>query len=410
LSKIWIFNFTDPPPQISSDHSRRHEFLAHHLSSSGHDIHWILDSFSHSSKTHLKPSYEESNLDLGVTMIRSMGYKKNISIRRLFHNHFLSMSSLYIFIKKIINEGKPNKVLVSFPPMEVSFALVIICKLFGISIIVDYRDLHPDIFPIIATNKILKLIITLFIKPYSLMVGWSLRNATRVCTTSPDVSHYLFKKYSLKKLPLSFYHCFKAIPKKSSDLKLGPIAYMIMNYKKTFSNPRIFSYCGTLSKRLDLLNFIQVFKNIPDKSNILFICGSGDMLDTLKQESKGQRNIIIKEHLSREEVFQIYDISDYGILPYPEELDFQLAPPTKFAEILHHNLSIISSKSTFVHRHFSEEINAKFYKFGNYASLYSIIDGIIHQTNFVINDVNYNLYKQHFDISKLEKMVKEIQK
>lgn len=409
MSKIWIFNFTDPPPQYSSNHKRRHESLAYELLHLGNDVHWILDSFSHAHKAHFKLPTKESNIEIDTTLVRSIGYKKNISLRRIIHNYFLSISSVYIFFKKMISEGRPNKVLVSFPPIEVSFALVLICKLFGISIVLDYRDLHPDIFPMTARSKISKSIISLFIFPYTLMVRWSLRNASKVFTTSPGTSNYLFNKYRLKIVPSSYYHYFQSELLETSDTKLNPIKDTIINYKKDFSNSRIFSYCGTLSRRLDLLNFIEVFKDIDDKSNILFICGSGDMFNILKQASKGQKNIFVKEQISREDVSDIYKISDFGILPYPADLDFQLAPPTKLAEILYHNLSIISSESTYVQKYFSKKINAKFYKFDNYTSLFSVIDKMSHD-KFVNKNANHNLYNQHFNIDQLETMVEEILK
>ena len=133
------------------------------------------------------------------------------------------------------------------------------------------------------------------------------------------------------------------------------------------------------------------------------------MFNILKQASEGQKNIFVKEQISREEVSDIYKISDFGILPYPADLDFQLAPPTKLAEILYHNLSIISSESTYVQKYFSKKINAKFYKFDNYTSLFSVIDKMSHD-KFVNKNANHNLYNQHFNIDQLETMVEEILK
>ena len=77
MSKIWIFNFTDPPPQYSSNHKRRHESLAYELLHLGNDVHWILDSFSHAHKAHFKLPTKESNIEIDTTLVRSIGYKKN---------------------------------------------------------------------------------------------------------------------------------------------------------------------------------------------------------------------------------------------------------------------------------------------------------------------------------------------
>ncbi|MDB9967906.1 hypothetical protein OAE17_04410 [Gammaproteobacteria bacterium] len=402
--KLWIFNFTDPPPQKSNLQKRRHEAVAFKLMHLGHNVHWVLDSFSHTKKTYISKEDVLVESGLSVTVIPSLGYKKNISLKRILHNIFLAIVSSYTLLKKIYINGKPDKVLVSFPSIEVSFALSLICRALNIPFYIDFRDLHPEVFLTIKKNKLLRFLIFLFIIPYSFMVKIILRNAHRVFTTSPSVSKYLQKKYKLKNTPNSFFHCFEG-----SDIhKDGDSALVkkIQNYKTQCVNPIIFSYCGTLSTRLDLITFVRAFKALEDKSNILCICGSGDMLNMLLQEAHGHENIFINSEISRQEVSRIYKISNFGILPYPEALDFQLAPPTKLSEMLFYDLTIISSESTYLQRNLLSEVNSVFYKFANLESLSLSIQDV--SNKIFKSEVNHLCYKKYFSSQELDKMTEEI--
>ena len=58
---------------------------------------------------------------------------------------------------------------------------------------------------------------------------------------------------------------------------------------------------------------------------------------------------------------------------YPPDIDFQLAPPTKLSEMLSHNLKIICSENTYVHKNLKDKITSYYYKFNDFNSLIEVI-------------------------------------
>ena len=369
--KIWFINFTDPIPSSKNKILRRHESLAINLANQGHNITWITDTFSHTKKAHI--SNESMHSSMNIMQLNSLGYKKNISVKRILHNILLSFSA-FALILKTSKSSRPDMIFASFPPIETSFVLSIITKLYGVSFLIDFRDLHPEVFRDVFKGKFMKAFSTLILFPYRFMVFVTLKLSHKVFTTSPGVSHFLKSKYRLKKLPSSYYHWYKG----NDDLENKQINHdffvqKIRDYIDRFEKPIIFTYCGVLSNRLDLTNFVKVFQSIKDNSKVLVLCGSGDQLEIIKKEASLQKNIFISPHVSREEVSELYSLSDYGILPYPPAIDFCLAPPTKLSELLYHNLKIICSRDTYIFQNYANKIDCDYYKFNNFNSLREIV-------------------------------------
>ena len=104
------------------------------------------------------------------------------------------------------------------------------------------------------------------------------------------------------------------------------------------------------------MNLVKAFKRLEDSSKILVLCGSGDQLEEIKQQASSCKNIFVAPNIPREGVSAIYNLSDYGLLPHPPDIDFQLAPPTKLSEMLSHNLKIICSENTYVHKNLKDKM------------------------------------------------------
>ena len=370
MKKIWFFNFTDPLPSTNNKFLRRHESLALDLSNKGYDVTWVTDTFSHTQKIHFVG--DSFHPRLKIIKLSSIGYSRNISLRRILHNIFLSISVFSLMIRTP-KRLKPEIAMISFPPIEPSFVLGILSKIFGIKFLIDFRDLHPDIFYNVFKSILMKALMSIALIPYRLMVFCILHLSNQTFTTSPDVSNFLKHKYRLKQLPKSFYHWYKSENNLQENHNDQSFQLKIKEYIYSVSDPVVLSYCGALSRRLDFMNLVKAFKRLEDSSKILVLCGSGDQLEEIKQQASSCKNIFVAPNIPREGVSAIYNLSDYGLLPYPPDIDFQLAPPTKLSEMLSHNLKIICSENTYVHKNLKDKITSYYYKFNDFNSLIEVI-------------------------------------
>ena len=93
----------------------------------------------------MKLKQEKLSNNLFVRLLETKEYKKNISIKR-FISHFFIANTLKKEINDLQNLNSPDIIYASYPTIELPYELVKFENEKNIPIIVDVRDLWPDIF------------------------------------------------------------------------------------------------------------------------------------------------------------------------------------------------------------------------------------------------------------------------
>ena len=141
---VWILQTGEP---LNCDGNQLRPMRAINLSnalvSKGHKVEIISTRFFHQKKRFRKNIKNNNLKGIKETLIYSPGYKSNISFKRLFDHHILSFNLLINLLK---SKEKPDIMFVGFPPIE--WSLISICYSFfkSIPIIIDVKDLCPEIF------------------------------------------------------------------------------------------------------------------------------------------------------------------------------------------------------------------------------------------------------------------------
>ena len=145
--RIWLVQRAESTPHDENGDRRllRTGILADILQSQGHEVIWWTSAFDHvgkrkrfkcSKRVLVKENYY-------IHYIKCFGYKKNISISRFIDNLFVAFN-----FKKDLRKYdlKPDIILTSIPSIELSKAAVKYANKFNIPIVLDIRDLWPDVF------------------------------------------------------------------------------------------------------------------------------------------------------------------------------------------------------------------------------------------------------------------------
>lgn len=122
--------------------SSRYRSMADIITANGYSLEVITSSFRHLTKKQRIVS--ELNLDLPykVTLLFEPGYKKNISIQRLFSHHQFSIN-IRNYLEKC---SKPDLIIVSVPSLAVGSVVTKYANRKGIKVIIDIQDLWPESF------------------------------------------------------------------------------------------------------------------------------------------------------------------------------------------------------------------------------------------------------------------------
>ena len=103
---IWLINIGEPLP-LDGNKPHRMGNWKYLLEKDGFNVNFITTNFEHQRKKWL------TNNVKGFTILNSViGYKKNISFKRLINHLLISISFIFYLIK---NKKSPDLIIVSYP-------------------------------------------------------------------------------------------------------------------------------------------------------------------------------------------------------------------------------------------------------------------------------------------------------
>ena len=142
---IWLLRTSEPMPVVDKDgRTLRMGMIAEELSKRGHNVTWFASTFNHFTK---QQSFDKDTIvkvkdNYYLNLSYAPAYKKNISLERIL-NHKVTANK---FRKKAKELEKPDLIYVSYPTIEYAEEAVKYGKKNNVPVIVDIRDLWPDIF------------------------------------------------------------------------------------------------------------------------------------------------------------------------------------------------------------------------------------------------------------------------
>jgi glycosyltransferase involved in cell wall biosynthesis len=147
--RIWLVTVGEPLPLRTQENPRllRTGRLAELLSARGHCVTWWTSAFDHFSKTHHVAGDNDVAWEGGVIrLLKSTGYRSNVSLMRFVEHAGVAVK----FARAAARTTRPDVILVSLPTIELAAAAVSYGRRAGIPVIVDVRDLWPDVIVDVA--------------------------------------------------------------------------------------------------------------------------------------------------------------------------------------------------------------------------------------------------------------------
>jgi glycosyltransferase involved in cell wall biosynthesis len=338
---VWVVTIGEPLP-IDGLAVRlyRSGLIVEKLSNAGHKVTWWTSSFNHIEKTtRFKGTRFLSVSDsLRFILLNAPGYTKNISISR-FINHWVLACKFKYYAKK---EKKPDVILCSFPSIELASQVVKYSNRNNVPVIVDVRDLWPDIFVEFSPPKF-KKIVRLILKPLVKLTTNVFHNCDAIIAVSDGYLEW----------GLAY-----AMRKKSIQDKVFPLGYLPQLDTSLFKNNNIappkfddsgtlylnILFIGSFGKTYDLTTAINALRNPSSVSKYkyrLFICGDGERRLEWEKLSEGMDNVIFTGWLNKDEINYYLSIADVGLMAYKQGAPQGL--PNKIFEYMSARLPILNS-------------------------------------------------------------------
>jgi len=341
--RIWLIKTGEPLP-IDGDDVRllRMGILADYLVARGHEVTWWSSSFDHQRKRFRADGDASIVCSPGLRLIllKSIGYSGHISIRRYVEHLFTARR----FSKAAPLLPEPDVILCSFPTIELAVAAGRYGKMHGVPVIVDVRDLWPDIFEE-ALPCCLRKAAPILLAPLRRQVRKALRQARAVIGTNKE-----FVAWGLRHAGREGTSLDRAFPLAYDATPPAPQA--IEAARKTWQQrgslkDGVFRVCfaGTFTSRVELDTVVHAALELQKRSVPVQVVLAGDGPDAgrLKTLAGGSPAVIFPGWLDRAELIVLMEQSHVGLLPYPNLPDFRANLPNKVFDYLAAGLPVVSS-------------------------------------------------------------------
>jgi glycosyltransferase involved in cell wall biosynthesis len=340
--KIWFVEATEPLPGID-DNARplRFSLLAQELVKQGHSIVWWTSTFNHANKRNRfnHACSIDLNPHVHLELMHGSKYSKNISVRRIRHHRLLAKS-----FKNLASEAqeKPDLIVTCVPILELAEQAVAYAKEHRIPVIVDSRDLWPDIY-FSLLPKSLQPIAKRFLQS-------ELRRAERIFKGASGITAVSdsYLNWSLAYAQRTRKNTDRVIPlgyptrDKSRKTEIDRKAIELQT-KYQLSGKLVVLFLGIFGRSYDLETVIRAARIIDQKKlPIQFILGgAGDLLPKLEEMSVGLSNVVFTGWLDPESMLALMQLSSVGLAAYHQKALQSL--PNKLFEYMSSGLPILSS-------------------------------------------------------------------
>lgn len=328
--KIWLIRSSEPMPIVSPDmRLMRVGLMANELAKRGHEVTWFSSSFDHYRKKQLcdKDKIVKVKDNYHIHLIHANGYKKNISVSRIL-NHKIIAKKFSSMAKKM---ERPDLVYVSLPTIDYAEEAVKYGKKYNVPVIVDIRDLWPDIF-YHNLPKILARIGSPYIKYLNYKTKKLLKDAFAINSISDAMLTWGIKKAGRKRSKYDRYFYIGYNKKEEIQTKIKLIDDKKFNI----------AFFATINNQFDYPKIAELANKLykKDKDIIINICGDGPQFELLKDNVKKLPNVKLFGWTNRGDLVNILEKSKIGLAPYKNTFDFQMSVSNKFAEYASYGLPI----------------------------------------------------------------------
>ena len=341
--KVWLLKQGETLPlgEYARNRRVRTAEMAFRLAEAGHRVTWWTSTFDHLKRVQHaeRGTTQASPFGYDVKMIRTMGYASSKSPRRFLDHAQTALG----FLWEARSMEPPDILVASYPSIDLAHAATLYAKKHKLPVVVDLRDMWPDIFYHYVSEPYRPLL-----KPVLALPEWMARQTLKSATAITGITD-AFVDWGLAKagrargpFDRSFPHAYpnEAPPKDDVDR-----AEARWNTSGLFENPSRFTACflGSMSHTFDLGVYLDAARILQERGrSIQFICcGNGERLEEYRRRAAGLPNIHFPGWVNAAEIWTLLRRCQVGLTPLPERFDYLATINNKAIEYLSAGLPLL---------------------------------------------------------------------
>jgi glycosyltransferase involved in cell wall biosynthesis len=349
--RVWLVTVGEPlPTDGGTDRLLRAGILADLVHRRGHDVTWWTSTFDHVRKHHRFESDTTLDIKPGYRMILLHGaaYTKDVSLRRIA-NHW---GTARAFARLAEAEVPPDVVLCSLPTLELSVAATAYGRRHGVPVLLDVRDLWPDVIVDYAPRPA-RWLARLLLAPMERQARAACRAATGVLGTTPEYVEWGLRRAGRDKgefdrnFPMAYV---------ASEPPADALAAAEAFWRQRGLGPEwpafIACFCGRIGHHNDIDTVVEAARRLQalGKDCRFVLCGTGSKLEYHRDIAKDLSNVMFPGWVGAAEIWTLMRHSAVGLAPLREIDNYTYNLPNKPAEYFSAGLPVMTSLNTGVLR------------------------------------------------------------
>ncbi|MCG6533287.1 MAG: glycosyltransferase family 4 protein [Syntrophales bacterium LBB04] len=343
--RVWILTIGEPLPVSSKTNDRQHRtgILAQILAANGWQVTWWSSTFDHFRK-YFYYQHDETviiNDSFKIIMLHGGGYRSNVSLARIRDQRRIAAK----FSLLAPGQPRPDIILCSYPPIELSLAAVRFGNKYQVPVVLDMRDMWPDIL-VDHMPRLLRPVAKLAAAPMY-------RDAAQACSGATAITGITkaFVDWGLARGKRQRSELDKAFP--MGYVSQPPADKQITEAESFWDSVGIgrnspdFTICfiGTIGRQFDLESVIGAARKISCSGRQIrfVICGTGDRREYYQSAAADLQNLSFPGWMDAAKIFVLMRRSAVGLDPLPDRYDFLATINNKAIEYLSAGLPVISS-------------------------------------------------------------------
>ncbi|MCC7442071.1 MAG: glycosyltransferase, partial [Bdellovibrionales bacterium] len=337
---VWLIKIGEPlPSRDGRTRPLRTGIMGRYLSRRGHDVTWWTGRFDHFAKKHLLAAGEVLTPEprYRIVALDSPGYARNVSIQRLIDHRRVAAE----FRRASAQEAAPDLIVCSMPTLELCREALDYARPRGIPVVVDLRDMWPDIF-LSHLPRLVTPLARLAILPFRRQLRAICREATALTGITPEFVSWGSRQAGGRPgaNDRAFWLGYSRAEQSGAQLGAATAEWARQGLDVSGAKFRV-CYFGTLSGTLDLATAIEAARLEPSIEFV--VCGAGQHLEKYREQARGLPNVRFPGWVDAVAIRSLMEISQMGLAPYPNRIDFLSSVPNKAIEYLSGGLPIATS-------------------------------------------------------------------